>query len=80
LIRSVTPFSIESPHTGGVSYDGNYPLIPAAAISVEDAEMLLRMKNRGQKIKLNLYLENHTEDDCTSYNVVAEVKGSEHPE
>jgi carboxypeptidase Q len=47
LIRSVTPFSIESPHTGGVSYDGNYPLIPAAAISVEDAEMLLRMKNRG---------------------------------
>jgi len=47
LSRSATPVSIDSPHTGGVSYDGNYPKIPAAAISVEDSEMFLRMQQRG---------------------------------
>jgi carboxypeptidase Q len=39
LLRSVTPFSIDSPHTGTTHYDSSLPLIPAAAISVEDAEM-----------------------------------------
>jgi carboxypeptidase Q len=29
---------------------------------------------------LNLFLENHEETDSTSYNVIAEVKGYEHPE
>jgi len=47
LVRSVTPFSIESPHTGATSYDPTVPEIPFAAITVEDAEMFLRMQNRG---------------------------------
>src|SRR6266545_3266584 len=43
LVRSVTPHSLQSPHTGGMApYDttGRLRRIPAAAISVEDAEML----------------------------------------
>jgi carboxypeptidase Q len=48
LIRSVTPFSIDSPHTGGTNYDSNIPKIPAAAITVEDSEMFYRMQSRGQ--------------------------------
>jgi carboxypeptidase Q len=47
LVRSVTPFSVESPHTGVMSYSGTVPKIPAAAITVEDAEMFLRMQERG---------------------------------
>jgi carboxypeptidase Q len=47
LLRSVAPFSIDSPHTGGTHYDPAYPAIPAAAISIEDAEMLQRMFDRG---------------------------------
>ena len=43
LIRSITPFSIESPHTGVMYYDKKYFKIPIAAIAVEDAYMLKRM-------------------------------------
>lgn len=43
LVRSVTPFSIESPHTGSTTYDEKFPKIPAAAIAIEDAYMFLRM-------------------------------------
>lgn len=37
-----------------MSYDENITKIPAAAIAVEDANMLLRMYNRGQKIVVHL--------------------------
>lgn len=47
LIRSVTPFSINSPHTGMMEYADNVTKIPVAALTVEHAQMLLRMSNRG---------------------------------
>ena len=47
LLRSVASFSIYSPHTGNVRYSGNVTKIPAAAITVEDAEMFQRMQDRG---------------------------------
>jgi hypothetical protein len=34
LIRSVTPESIYSVHTGVMHYDEKYPKIPAAAITI----------------------------------------------
>lgn len=48
--RSVTPFSISSPHTGWQDYDANVKKIPTASITVEDAEMLSRMYKRGAQI------------------------------
>ncbi|EGR28606.1 plasma glutamate carboxypeptidase, putative [Ichthyophthirius multifiliis] len=86
LIRSITPFSINSPHTGAMQYKekdehGNpIPKIPAGSITVEDAEMLLRMQKRGQNIRINLYMENRQVPNCESFNVVAELKGTEFPE
>ena len=52
LVRSVASYSISSVHTG-VQHS---TAIPIAAITVEDAEMLLRMQARGQKITLELSL------------------------
>lgn len=46
LIRSITPFSISSPHTGAQSYSGSVK-IPTACISIEDAQLLQRFYDRG---------------------------------
>lgn len=79
IIASVASKSIESPHTGMLTYDENYPKIPAAAISVEDAHMFQRMQDRGQKIVLSLHMEAHYEERRNSYNVVGEIQGSLYP-
>jgi carboxypeptidase Q len=80
LIRSVASFSIQSPHTGATRYDPAVTKIPAAALSVEDAEMLHRMANRGEKIVLTLKMNAQTLPDAPSRNVVAELRGSTKPD
>lgn len=54
LIRSVTPFSINSPHTGWQDYAEGVTKVPSAAITVEDATMLLRMYRRGQSFVVTI--------------------------
>lgn len=39
LIRSIAPFSINSPHTGHQNYASDVKKIPVAALTVEDAEV-----------------------------------------
>src|SRR5580658_7384858 len=80
LIRSVTPFSIQSPHTGGMSYNDAVRKIPHAALTVEDAEMMQRMQDRGEKIVVRLKMSAAQLPDAPSSNVVAEITGSEKPE
>lgn len=46
LVRSVTPLSINSPHTGFMRYHPNITKIPSASITVEDAELLDRLQAR----------------------------------
>jgi carboxypeptidase Q len=80
LIRSVTPFSIQSPHTGSMSYNGAARKIPHAAITVEDAQMMQRMQDRGEKIIVRLKMSAAQLPDAPSSNVVAEITGREKPE
>ena len=40
LIRSISPKKHNMPHTGMMTYDEDLPKIPAAALTVEDAELL----------------------------------------
>lgn len=49
LVRSATPFSIGSPHTGVQTYESSVKAIPVASLTVEAAEMLLRLYRRGNK-------------------------------
>jgi carboxypeptidase Q len=80
LVRSVTPFSIRSPHTGVMRYDSTAPRIPAAALTVEDSRMLHRFQDRGQPVVLTLRMDARTFPDAPSRNVVAEVVGRERPD
>ncbi|EDO40745.1 predicted protein [Nematostella vectensis] len=80
LIRSVTPFSINSPHTGWQDYKKGIPKIPTACITVEDAEMMWRMAQRGDKIVVKLIMSAKSLPPVKSRNTVAEIIGSKYPE
>ena len=80
LIRSVASASMRSPHTGATRYDTAVAKVPAAALSVEDAMMLHRMQDRGQKVIVRLEMEAQTLPDAPSRNAVAELRGRERPE
>jgi carboxypeptidase Q len=80
LVRSITPVSLQTPHTGAMTYDPNQPKIPTAAITIEGAELLQRIQDRGERITLRLKMGAKFLPDAESANVIAEVKGSEKPD
>ncbi|MEQ2188655.1 hypothetical protein GOODEAATRI_017217, partial [Goodea atripinnis] len=80
LIRSVTPFSINSPHTGSQTYQEGVKRIPTACITVEDAELMWRLAQNKQKIVVRLIMGAQTLPDADSFNTVAEIRGWQHPE
>ncbi|MDH5198182.1 MAG: M28 family metallopeptidase, partial [Gemmatimonadota bacterium] len=80
LIRSVTPYSQRTPHTGAMNYADSVTKIPHAAITVEDAMMLHRMQDRGERIVVRLRMSAHTLPDRESRNVIGELVGSERPD
>ncbi len=80
LVRSATGRSIASPHTGSLSYAEGVPRIPAAAITVEDAEWLARIAAGGEPVTLSLQMEARLEADADSANVIGEIRGRETPD
>ncbi len=80
LVRSVTPFSMRTPHTGAMRYEEGVPQIPAAAITIEDAMLLRRMQERDERVVVRLRMNARTLPDARSRNVVAEIRGRELPE
>lgn len=81
LLRSVGPFGMRTPHTGSMQpYDSTVRKIAAAAITMEDAAMLHRMQDRGQRIVVRLEMEAHMMPDSPSRNVIGEIAGRERPD
>jgi Zn-dependent M28 family amino/carboxypeptidase len=80
VIRSVASASLRTPHTGSLRYDEKQPKIPAAALTTEDADLVHRLIAKGEKVRMHLVLTPRTLPDAQSFNVIAEIKGSEHPE
>src|SRR5207237_1148645 len=80
VIRSVGSDSLRTPHTGGLRYDPKLPKIPAAAMTAEDAMLVHRLLARKERVRMHLVLTPRTLPDVMSANVVAEIRGSEHPE
>jgi carboxypeptidase Q len=79
LVRSLATASFRSPHTGATQFNEAKARIPAAAISVEDAELLHRLL-AGGPVQVRLELGCHVLPDAASSNVVAELRGRERPE
>ena len=75
VIRSIGTDHHRNPHTG-VQYftDGATP-IPAGALTVPDAEQLVRILKRGQPVVMHLTLVSQKTEGGHSGNVVAEVPG-----
>jgi hypothetical protein len=80
LVRSVTPISLQSPHTGAMDYEANVPKIPTAAVTIEDAEMIQRLTDSGAEVRVHLEMEARTLPDADSADVIGEIPGREHPE
>ena len=81
LIRSVTPNSLQTPHTGAMEYAGDARRIPAAAITVEDALLIQRLKDDGnQRVVVRLEMEARSLPAVESANVFGEIPGREKPQ
>jgi hypothetical protein len=75
LIRSVGGANYRLPHTGWSMQAG----IPAAALAAEDADLVDHLALQG-RVRMHLTLTPQRLAETTGYNVVADLKGSEHPE
>jgi carboxypeptidase Q len=80
LVRSVGPRGLRTPHTGALRYADGVAQIPAAAITVEDAERLQRMHDRGTQVRVCLKMEARFLPDADSANVIGEIRGRERPD
>ncbi len=75
LVRSAGDGMYRLAHTG---YSGQ-ATIPSGALSAEDAMLIARLVAKGP-VKIHLSLPTHVGPEVQSYNVIADLKGSEHPE
>lgn len=78
LVRSVGGANFRLPHTGFTALaDGKR--IPAAAVSAEDSMLIARLSKRGA-VKLKLTLTPQMLPEADSFNVIADLPGTDKPE
>jgi carboxypeptidase Q len=75
LVRSVGNADYRLPHTG-FSFPAG---IPAGAVSAEDGDLISHLAAEGS-VRMHLTLTPQKLPDATGYNVIADLKGSEHPD
>ena len=86
LLRSLATGDRRDPHTGMMTYLPDpagapaTPHIPAAALSVTDAEQLERMVALGKPVRLHLTLTPTIRENATAETVIGEIAGREKPD
>src|SRR5271170_1179650 len=75
LVRSVGSADYRLPHTG-FSFPAG---IPAGAVTAEDADLIAHLAVEG-RVRMHLTLTPQKLPDETGFNVIADLKGTEHPE
>lgn len=78
IIRSVGTRTDKYPHTGSTNY--RKPLVPCAAISTKDADLLTEVLNSDKNVKINLFVDADYIEEITTYNLIADIKGNELPD
>ena len=75
VIRSIGTDHHRNPHTGVMTFNDGAAPIPAAALTVPDAEQLRRILSRGKPVTMRLVLTPRNVGQQQSGNVIAEVPG-----
>jgi hypothetical protein len=79
LMRSAGTDSSRAPHTGNTRYENGIAPIPAAALSMIDADQLARLLALGTT-RVRLALDCGWNGEYTSQNVIGEITGSDKPD
>ena len=80
VVRSMTLKKDNFPHTGAMNYNDSIKKIPAIAISTEGADCLSHALENDPRVTFYLKTNCRILPDTISYNVIGEIKGSQHPE
>lgn len=80
LVRSLSTLNTALPHAGAaVTHGAEPPTIPAAAVSVPDADLIARLAARGP-VRVRLDLQSHWDQDAVAWNIAGDLPGSERPD
>ena len=75
VVRSIGTDHHRNPHTGVMNFANGATPIPAGALTIPDAEQLVRILARGKPVTLRLRLESVTIASAQSGNVIADLVG-----
>jgi len=75
IVRSIGTDHHRNVHTGYMAFNDGAKPIPAGALTLPDAEQLVRILRRGKPVTIHLRLESRRLDSAQSGNVIAEVPG-----
>ena len=75
LVRSVGGADYRIAHTGGSRAAG----IPAGAVTAEDADLIAHLCSQGP-VRMHLVLTGEMKEEVNTFNVIGDLKGTEHPE
>jgi len=79
LVRSVGGANYRLPHTGQMIYENDIAKIPTAALTAEDSMLVARLSKRGV-VTMQLVLTPQLLPEVDSFNVLADLVGSEKPD
>jgi hypothetical protein len=80
LIRSIGTDSNRTPHTGSLKYEDGIAKIPAAAVSIPDADLIERLGRDGKPVRVRFTLGCRDRGLAESANVIGEIPGNGKPE
>ena len=80
IVRSLTLADDDFPHTGVMHYEKGIPQIPAIAVSTKGADFLSGWLKKDPQLNLFFRTTCRQDADGISFNVIAELKGSEFPD